>query len=102
MAKQASILMVHSMPCNIKASHILAGSANGVMSLVLPVLKCIVSKGFRLRTVLHSGADPTLVESIKSYGLSSHNLSHVIAGGDFKHDDFLAWLKERKEEEAKR
>jgi hypothetical protein len=89
------------MPCNIKAAHLLSGSANGVMSLVLPVLKCVVSKAFRLRTVVHSGANAALLESIKSYGLSSHNLSHVIAGG-FKHDDFLAWLEERKEEEANR
>jgi hypothetical protein len=89
------------MPCIIKATHALAGHANGVMSLVLPVLKCVVSKAFRLRSVVHSGADAALLESIKPYGLSSHNLSHVIAGGEFKHDDFLAWLEERKEEEAK-
>jgi hypothetical protein len=91
--------MVDCMPCTVKAEHWLAGS-NGVMSLVLPVMKHVVSKELRLRMVVHSGIDGKVVESIKSYGLSSQNLSHVIAGGEFKHDDFLAWLEERKEEEA--
>jgi hypothetical protein len=90
------------MPCIVKAAHALTGNADGVLSLVLPVIKCVVSKAFRLRSVLHSGTDAAILESIKSYGLSSHNLSHVIAGGEFKHDDFLAWLEERKEEEANR
>jgi hypothetical protein len=102
LTKQLTILIHDCMPCNIKATHALAGSANGVMSLVMPVLKAIISKALRLRMVFHLGSDAAVLESIKSYGLSSQNLSHVIAGGDFKHDDFLAWLEERKEEEAKR
>ena len=42
--KQSSILMIECMPTKAKAYHLLAGSENGVMSLVLPVMKHIVTK----------------------------------------------------------
>ena len=42
--KQSSVLLVESMPVKTKAYHLLSGSENGVMSLVLPVMKHVVSK----------------------------------------------------------
>ena len=83
------------MPIKIRAEHLLTGSANGVMSLVLPVQKHVVAKDIRLRMVVHSGTDERILESFQPYGLGSHNICHV-AGGDYKHDDFLDWLDARR------
>jgi hypothetical protein len=76
----------------------MAGSANGVMSLVLPVMKHVVAKELRLRIVVHSGTDSKILDSLKPYGLNSKNVSHSL-GGDFKHSDFLIWLEHWKHHE---
>jgi hypothetical protein len=36
--------MVECMPTKVKAYHLLSGSENGVVSLVLPVMKHVVAK----------------------------------------------------------
>ena len=46
----------------MNAWHMLAGSANGVMSLVLPVMKYVVSRPVRLRMVVHTGTDAKILE----------------------------------------
>jgi hypothetical protein len=89
------------MPIKIKAEHLLTGSANGVMSLVLPVRKHVVAKDIRLRMVVHTGTDEKILESFNPYGLCSKNIGHV-SGGDYKHDDFLDWLDARREMEERR
>ena len=98
LTKQSSVITIECMPIKMKAEHLLAGSANGVMSLVLPVMKHVVAKELRLRMVVHSGTDGKILESIKPYGLSSKNVSHTL-GGDYKHSDFVEWLEERKQHE---
>lgn len=91
-------MKIECMPIKMKAEHLLAGSANGVMSLVLPVMKHVGGKELRLRIVVHSGTDSKILESIKPYGLNSKNVSHAL-GGDFKHADFLTWLEDWKQQE---
>jgi hypothetical protein len=98
LTKQSSVLTIECMPIKMRAEHLLAGSANGVMSLVLPVMKHVVAKELRLRMVVHSGTDSKILDSIKPYGLSSKNVSHAL-GGDFKHSDFLIWLEDWKHHE---
>ncbi|KAG7353336.1 hypothetical protein IV203_009385 [Nitzschia inconspicua] len=97
--KQASILMVECMPTKTKAYHLLAGSENGVMSLVLPVKKHIAAKELRLRMVVHFGTDYKIVDSLKPFGLNSKNVSHVV-GGDFTEAEWTKWLSDRKETES--
>jgi hypothetical protein len=89
------------MPVKMKAWHMMAGSAYGVMSLVLPVMKQVVAKECRLRMVVHSGTDSKMLESLKPYGITNKNVSHVLSG-DFKHSDFLDWLDGWREQERER
>jgi hypothetical protein len=89
------------MPVKMKAWHLMAGSAYGVMSLVLPVMKQVVAKECRLRMVVHSGTDSKMLASLRPYGITNKNVSHVLSG-DFKHSDFLDWLEEWREQERER
>lgn len=83
------------MPIKLKADHLLAGSANGVMSLVLPVMKHVVARELRLRMVVHSGTDEKIVDSLLPYGLTSINVVQS-SGGEYKPNDFITWLEYRK------
>lgn len=76
----------------IKALHLLAGSAHGVMSLVLPSMKQVMGKECRLRMTVHSGTNDKMLESLEPFGLTSSNLSEPL-GGDFTQEDFLEWLE---------
>lgn len=98
--KQTSVLMVDCMPTKTKAYHLLAGSANGVMSLVLPVMKHVVAQELRLRMVVHSGTDDKILDSMKHFGLTSTNVPHML-GGDFRQSDFTKWLDAWRESENK-
>jgi hypothetical protein len=101
LAKQSSLMMLECMPIKIKAAHMLAGSANGVISLILPVLKHIFTKDLRLRMVVHNGRDAIILDALKPYGLVKKSISYV-NGGDYKRSNFKQWFKdqEAKEEEA--
>lgn len=92
MSKHISILLLHSMPMKIKALHLLTGSAEGVMSLVLPSMKQVMGRECRLRMQVHAGNNDKMMESLRPYGLNRRNLSETL-GGDFKYDDFLEWLE---------
>ena len=75
LTKQSSVLMFECMPIKIKAEHLLTGSPNGVMSLVLPVRKHIVHQYIRLRMVVHTGTSgDKLLESLAPYGISAKHL----------------------------
>jgi hypothetical protein len=92
MSKHLAIIFLHCMPMKIKAFHLLTGSADGVMSLILPSMKQVVGKECRLRMKVHSGNDDKMLESLKPYGLTSRHLSDTL-GGEFKYDDFVEWLE---------
>ncbi len=92
MSKHLAILLLHCMPMKVKALHLLAGGADGVMSLVLPSMKQVMGKECRLRMVVHSGTNDKMLESLESYGLTRRNLSEAL-GGDFTYNDFVTWLE---------
>jgi hypothetical protein len=91
------------MPIKFKALHLLVGSANGVMSLVLPSMKQVMGKECRLRMVVHSGLDGKMVDTLRPYGLAKRNLSENLSG-DVKYAEFVSWLdswRERSNEERR-
>lgn len=75
-----------------KALHLLAGSANGVMSLVLPSMKQVMGKHCRLRMTVHSGTDDKMLETLAPFGLTARNMSDALSG-DFTHEDFVTWFE---------
>lgn len=95
-----SVILLHCMPIKIKALHLLVGSANGVMSLVLPSMKQVMGRDCRLRMVVHSGLDSNMVKTLEPYGLTRMNLSDNI-GGYVRHADFVSWWLHRSLEESK-
>ena len=74
----------------VKGFHLIAGSANGVLSLILPVFKHILTRDLRLRLVVHAGTGTTLEEGLKQFGMISKNLSDVI-GGEWTTYQFQEW-----------
>ena len=86
------------MPVKVKAEHLLAGSAGGVVSLVLPVKKQVVDQEVRLRMVLHAGRDDVLIRRLQPYGLTRQHMTPVF-GGLFKQSDFREWFLQRLDQE---
>lgn len=84
------------MPIKVKGLHLLAGSANGVMSLVLPSMKQVMGKKCRLRMVVHFGTDEKIRESLAPFGITARNVSDALSG-DFTHEDFITWLERWRE-----
>lgn len=68
---------------------------------MLPVLKYIVGRDYRLRFVVHEGSDIELLHQVSDYGLVKEHMSHCL-GGSYGRDDFLQWVRERQEQEIAR
>lgn len=91
-----NILILNSLPIVFRALHGCAGTGKGVMDLVLPVLKHIAGKRWRLRGILHTGSDTEVLASLGDYGLGKDHVHGLFGRTHNNMERLLAWLDERK------
>lgn len=95
LSKMVHMIPAQVSPLKVRVFHFcMSSTGKSIYNIVLPVMKHIMPRHQRLRTVEHSKCDSALIDDMEKYGISHASLPAEL-GGTYKTEDFLAWLSER-------
>lgn len=97
--------MMATLPVQLKCMHVCSGPGSSVLSIVLPILKCMMDQATRLRTQVQSGSDYEIVEKLKAYGLEEVHALPFIRGAIYNQEqcaEFLAKQRLKEQHAAER
>lgn len=86
---------------NFRSTHIITGSGNSVVSLMVPVLKHLMGMHQRHRLKLHAGSDLEVVDSLGNYGIMPNSIPSTF-GGEWRMERFMEWIRQRETIESRR
>jgi hypothetical protein len=93
--RKCTDLFTHALPVKVMAIHLcLASHGRNIFGVILPILKKIITKRFRLHVKFHNGHDSDLLRELKEHGISPES-THKALGGKYTDKMFTAWLKRR-------
>jgi len=84
------------MPLTLKAVHVCTGSGASVTrDLVLPVLKHVAGKDYRLRLQLHAGSTSEILEIFQEFGMGQDHVKVIFGGYGGNQPLLQEWLQQR-------
>jgi hypothetical protein len=66
------------------------------LDIVLPIVKQVIGKYFRLRLIVSSGAQSEIQKSVIKYGLTAQHVDEVFAGEARNRASAALWLERRR------
>lgn len=86
----------NSIPVRCKAFHHCIGSEKSVLLLILPVLRHMAGKYYRLHSVRHTGTDSNFRTSFAVYGLTEDHVNIMRRGTAFAISKTERWIDEQR------
>ena len=92
--------VLFSIPSKFRGVHTFTGSGQSVVGLIMPVLKHMGGRYYRLRLVIHAGSDKELLERLALYGVTGEHLGAYVGGRyNRERSEFLSWLEQEQRKE---
>lgn len=85
-------------PMHARAIHICAGSGASVVNLILPVVKVMMGRDIRLRSLLHAGPDSEVLARVRQYGLTKEQVQYLSKGSQHE-EEMRVWIREQQARE---
>ena len=92
--RRGEYLVAYSTTCSAFLKISCVYSMRSIVDMVLPNLKQIGGKEFRLRHKKHAGSDDEMISGLQPFGIVKEHLPAVI-GGSMTETDCRTWLEER-------
>lgn len=87
---------IECMPCELKCLHYCSGPGSSVLSIVMPIVKRMMTPHMRLRTVVQSGSDMEILEKLHEYGLQDVHARPLLRGAIYNQEQCAEFLRQQR------